>query len=312
MLILCILLSILSLLVWYLFSDVRKLSKEVIEKMLEEGCDFKKYSLIERINVFNRYKRALTEFNQEYIKDFDYITSDEVLNCEYLEQNKISEILVSKHENKLLELKGKNIHRKARKQIKEELHKLHVIESARNYFQDHRKKAHRTMKRLEPNGVKRSSYHQLYPKLLLKRKKYLLKTIVQIDNVCQFLSKEKEHIENVISELEKCKNPTLWNIIGKVITAPVRHPVNLTVSILKGDIKGSFIHGTRTALMLFGVGIVGDTLDIFDTLFDGFDIESVDRAFHHVDSHWVEGYAKKDGTIVDGYYRGGEDGYFQS
>lgn len=33
---------------------------------------------------------------------------------------------------------------------------------------------------------------------------------------------------------------------------------------------------------------------------------------HHVDPHWVDGYERSDGTEVDGYWRGGDDGYERS
>lgn len=37
-----------------------------------------------------------------------------------------------------------------------------------------------------------------------------------------------------------------------------------------------------------------------------------DDNIHHVDAHWVDGYERSDGTEVDGYWRGGEDGYDRS
>lgn len=33
---------------------------------------------------------------------------------------------------------------------------------------------------------------------------------------------------------------------------------------------------------------------------------------HKVDPHWVNGYTKDNGTQVDGYWRGGENGYYRS
>jgi hypothetical protein len=40
--------------------------------------------------------------------------------------------------------------------------------------------------------------------------------------------------------------------------------------------------------------------------------EPYDDGTHHVDPHWVDGYERSDGTQVDGYWRGGEDGYERS
>lgn len=52
---------------------------------------------------------------------------------------------------------------------------------------------------------------------------------------------------------------------------------------------------------------------------DGYDSEDFktgdfkeDDDIHHVDPHSVDGYERQDGTEVDGYYRGGEDGYERS
>ncbi|WP_282353707.1 hypothetical protein [Exiguobacterium antarcticum] len=290
-------------------SNARKLNKQVLEY-----CNLKKYSITERFNIFIHYKKELLKFNQTYTMEFNYIKSNssDILRCEYLTETQIRQELILDYKNHVGNFNDKNIQRKARKRIKESLYTLYVIESALLYFREHQNKAHRTIKRFEQDSLDGSEYHKLYPKLFLDRKIKLTKIIIQIDKIHNILSKEKYQIEYIISELEKCKNPTLWNIIGKVITAPVRHPVNFVTAVFNGDVKGSFTHGTRTALMLFGVGIVGDTFDVFEAVFDGIDIEGVDRALHHVDSHWVEGYTKQDGTIVDGYYRGGEGGYFRS
>jgi hypothetical protein len=49
-----------------------------------------------------------------------------------------------------------------------------------------------------------------------------------------------------------------------------------------------------------------------DTYYDDEEIVTDDDNIHHVDPHWVEGYERSDGTEVDGYWRGGEDGYERS
>lgn len=36
------------------------------------------------------------------------------------------------------------------------------------------------------------------------------------------------------------------------------------------------------------------------------------NGIHHVEPHWVDGYERSDGTTVEGYWRGGEDGYYRS
>lgn len=53
-----------------------------------------------------------------------------------------------------------------------------------------------------------------------------------------------------------------------------------------------------------------------DSSDDYIDIETdtveYDDNIHHVDPHMVDGYERSDGTQVDGYWRGGEDGYDRS
>lgn len=292
-----------------MMSNARKLNKQVLEY-----CDLKNYSISKRFKVFIHYKKELLKFNQTYTMEFNYIkiNSDDILKCEYLTKSQIRKEFILDYENHIESFKNKNIHRKAHKRINESLYTLYVIESALTYFQEHKNKVLRTIKRFDQDSSEGSEYHQLYSKLLLKRKMKLTRISIQLDKVHAILSKEKHEIRHIISELEKCKNRTIWNIIGKVMTAPVRHSTNFVTAVFNGDVKGSFTHGSRVALMLFGVGIIGDTFDIFEAIFDGIDVEGVDRVLHHVDSHWVEGYIKQDGTIVDGYYRGGEIGYFRS
>jgi len=67
-------------------------------------------------------------------------------------------------------------------------------------------------------------------------------------------------------------------------------------------------------LTFFGVGIIGeaiDALEVFDAI-DLTDIDELDTNFHYVEPHSVEGYMREDGTFVNGYERGGEDGYLRS
>ncbi|EJR17899.1 hypothetical protein LKL81_24230 [Bacillus paranthracis] len=42
------------------------------------------------------------------------------------------------------------------------------------------------------------------------------------------------------------------------------------------------------------------------------DVEPDNADTQHVDPHWVDGYERSDGTEVDGYWRGGDDGYERS
>lgn len=295
--------------VWYWNSNARRLNKIVLEH-----CDLKSYPLLKRFDVFIKYKRSLLELNRLYTSDFDYINNEikDILVCEYLTETKISEKYIARYNQKLNTYKNVNIHKKALKKLNECIYTLFVIESANDYYQDHRKKAQSTLKRLEGNSFENSNEYTLYPRLVNDRKKKLYTLIFQIDRVSKSFLEEKKHIEELILKYEKCKNPTLWKMIGKVITAPVRHSVNLTTSILKGDVKGSFTNGTRVALTLFGVGIISDSLEIIDLLLEFEDIESIDRVLHHVDSHWVDEYTKQDGTVVSGHYRGEESGYFRS
>ena len=46
---------------------------------------------------------------------------------------------------------------------------------------------------------------------------------------------------------------------------------------------------------------------------NGYEVESnSDSGTHHVSPHYVESYERSDGTQVEGYHRGGEDGYERS
>ncbi|MBM7606221.1 hypothetical protein JOC75_004269 [Metabacillus crassostreae] len=58
--------------------------------------------------------------------------------------------------------------------------------------------------------------------------------------------------------------------------------------------------------------------EYYDSIEDYEDYEVYDDTYtdesniHHVDPHWVNGYTRDDGTEVEGYWRGGEDGYDRS
>jgi hypothetical protein len=53
-------------------------------------------------------------------------------------------------------------------------------------------------------------------------------------------------------------------------------------------------------------------IEVYENLNDLEEYVEEDDGTHHVDSHYVEGYERSDGTEVDGYWRGGEDGYERS
>lgn len=69
-----------------------------------------------------------------------------------------------------------------------------------------------------------------------------------------------------------------------------------------------------------------EVVSIFDSESDQDNIEQFDEmpysdtyedyestpGTHHVDPHWVDGYQRSDGTKVEGYWRGGSDGYERS
>lgn len=40
--------------------------------------------------------------------------------------------------------------------------------------------------------------------------------------------------------------------------------------------------------------------------------DGIEDNIHHVDPHWVDGYQRSDGTVVEGYWCGGETGYERS
>jgi uncharacterized membrane protein YgcG len=54
--------------------------------------------------------------------------------------------------------------------------------------------------------------------------------------------------------------------------------------------------------------------DSYNTNTEGYSSDNEDNSTNtqHVDPHWVEGYERSDGTKVDGYWRGGSDGYERS
>ena len=146
------------------------------------------------------------------------------------------------------------------------------------------------------------------------RVKYLENIIIQCERVISYYEGKVADIDDVIIRLEKIKKPTLLGIAFNVITAPIRHTFNLAESVITGDTEKLVKSASMIGMTFIGVGLIGEAIDAFD-FFDTVDlssIDSLDAEFHHVDPHSVESYVRDDGTVVSGYERGGEDGYFRS
>jgi|GEM_PF-3439130 len=144
------------------------------------------------------------------------------------------------------------------------------------------------------------------------------------DTLGTFTDGAVEVVTGIIQEDEQKKDEglnNLGNAIGTTAKGVYHTAKNVVVN--SGEIIGGAIDGDMESVKKGATGIVTTVavgalaigiVDIVDGADGGTEVTQADASTgtHHVDSHHVEGYVKGDGTVVNDYWRGGEEGYERS
>lgn len=290
--------------------------RSTFNKNLSEYYNESDFPISEREQRYKDYKIALKLFDKVYTSYFNYISKDhkQIFKCKYLVKDIIASNLYSEYQSECKNFEEQNIKEEAVVKIKECLKKVYVIISAIEYFEDHMDMASKTIDLISSNKRGSHIFQVPYNSLVYKRVNYLENVIIQCENVIDYLETKLADVEDAITKLEKLKKPTLLGIAFNVITAPIRHTFNLVDSMISGDESKFIKSASMIGLTFLGVGIIGEAIDALDIL-DVTDITAIDSMntdIHHVDSHSVESYMREDGTFVNGYERGEENGYYSS
>jgi hypothetical protein len=292
------------------------------------GVGIKRYTFMKRVfeyynpddfsadqqkEMYKHFKNALEYLDIIYTTYFDYISKDHqnIFKCKCLIKDKIASNLYDDYESDLSDYEGTNIREEAVEKINECIGKLYVLESAIEYFEHHINMATKTINLLtteqQDSDILRRYYHQL----VMKRITYLKNIIIQCENIIEHLEQRQNDFKNAIKELERIKKPTLLGVAVNILTAPIRHTFNIVDSLITGD-EQKFVRSTSMiGLTFLGAGIISEAIDAIDAV-DLTSIDSLDTDIHQVESHYVDSYAREDGTVVSGYERGGESGYLRS
>lgn len=288
---------------------------------LQKNYNPKEYSFFQRRKKKRAFKKVFKQFNKDYIKHYDYILLKykNIFNSypQYITSSFLNEYISKRNR-----YKNNRIHSKALEKIYICLENLYKIKSIIEYFNNHISNAEKTLKEID-----KEDYKYYYPELYHKRKNELLLIIYHANKIVKYLELERvPEYERAILELEKFKKPTILEKAGtfalNVLTAPVRHLINVIDGIEEDD-KTKVGKGL-TFLILggIGIGLVGDALDAFEGLenlggqshiavpnmdISSIGIEATDSSnIHFVEPHEVSGYVTQDGTVVEGYFRDGD------
>jgi hypothetical protein len=269
------------------------------------------YKYNPNIAVSRKYlKQKLKDFNNTYTQLYNYnkYKSEYIFKCTFLTKNQINSSFYDEY-NRMSGSISEKIRDEAVEKIKVCFWKIYVIKSAILYFEEHIQLAKRTITLINTN----SFYRQHLTPILKQRTKYLEGIIYHSEKIIVNLNERERKIRSAIKELEKIKKPTIFDIAINIITAPFRHTFNMIDSLITGNDEKFIRSGVFLGLTFLGAGLIGDAIDALDAI-DSTDFTSVelDTDIHHVESHSVDGYVRADGTVVDSYFRGGEEGYLRT
>lgn len=308
-----------SLILFLIFTMVFTLRKYRFKKQIYKFYKPSNYPRKQRKLAYQQYKEALLEFNRLYTYYYDYLSNNhkKIFKCKYLMKDKIAKALYTDYIYELSYYEDTNIREEAVEKIKQCIKKIYVIDSAIDYYLYHLENANNTIVLLQQQ--RSSLFYQLYYPLVVKRINYLNNIVIQCNNIVDYLEIKRNELYDVVKKLEKIKKPTLLGAVFNVVTAPIRHLFNIADSILTGNDEKFLKSASLLGLSFLGVGVIADAIDVLDIV-DSLDIDSMqlpevsldDPGLHHVDPHYVDGYTRADGTVVNGYIRGGEEGYLRS
>jgi hypothetical protein len=285
------------------------------------------------------YRKALREFNKQYTTYYNYIRYGylDLLVCKCLQKGSIdlefsSEFFIKKGEF----MKNREIHKKAIEKIIVYLHSVYVLKSAIRYYANHMEMANKTLDMLQQKEKKYIFFFNSYYQM---RVRYLRKLAISCEKIKYKLETEKlPEYESAIRQLELVPRPSLLdsalNIAGNMITAPVRHVINIIEGIEENDKKRILKGSAFLSFSFIGATIIGDAIDAFEGIeaMDTIDLKELPQIdqiaidkysiditeveteqdivenpnTHHVDPHWVDGYYRADGTYVEEYWRDGD------
>ncbi|MGG3941111.1 hypothetical protein ABEV54_06590 [Peribacillus psychrosaccharolyticus] len=190
-----------------------------------------------------------------------------------------------------------NIRKEALEKIRDVLNQKSIINQLLSYYDQQKICAATTIEKIEKNRYM-DDFKKYFPQITSHRLNYLN----QITNQCQLIKNELNlkliECNNEISKLEKHKKPTWFSTVvkvaGSIITAPIRHSINIIIGITDGDTGKILKSGAMLGVGLIGVGAIVDALDILDG------IDSIESALDSSDMEFVSPHPRilPDGTEI--------------
>jgi hypothetical protein len=243
------------------------------------------------------YRDILIEMDRVFTTHFDF------------NSNKLSDFFIcpSLQSNYKAQAVGIEYYRSDYARIKEEaIEKIEELLKLKNryqlaleFYETQMRKAEKTRRLLEENRQ-----FQTYFKNIYQKKVYTLNVVrSQCKKINTQLREKVQLCDEVIRELEKMKKPTFFDLVfdtaAAVVTAPIRHGLNLLGGIFTGDGAKIVQSGAMLGLGFFGIGAIADALDAIDGI-DAIHSINIDHSsLEFVDPHeriladgtsiWIDG-----------------------
>lgn len=194
--------------------------------------------------------------------------------------------------------KGMDIDEKALGVIYNLIGLIYTIKRQIQYFDSNIKSAKYTLEKLEND----TEIKDFFPYLYYIRRNNLEKMIWHSQKLINLLNDQLLKYQSAIDELAQIKKKSFLSKAGvfswKMVSAPVRHIVNLVEGIVCDDDAKV----NKSVMMLIfgtvGIGIISDAIDALDVL-DSLDYNSLDLV-EGPDNHFVEPHSRmlSDGNVI--------------
>lgn len=284
----------LCLSIYWLYTG-HKSRREILNNNLEKYYPSIKYNQTERVKAmevlerfdekFHYYLLGFESYFKLYPKTWFKKSEDIVIEQKYYKSDFL------------------NIHEKALQIIMKLLYINYTIQCQIEYFEDNIESAEDTMDDIEND----KEFLKYYPELYHIRINNLNKFIHHSERIVTHLEEQLVKYESAIDELTNIKKKSLLEKIGvftwNILSAPVRHIVNLIEGIVFDD--SSKIDKSLIMLILgtVGVGLIEEAIEAFEII-DSMETELIDQSSIGIEgyngNHFIEPHSRtlSDGNVI--------------
>jgi len=262
-----------------------KIEKHRLNKRLEEILG-ESLSFLQR----KKYRRSLKELDFAYTKytDFMELSPSGILDC----PEGMSYDLKHYYEEACERYADQDIREDALERIYEYLNEKYLVLTIKNHYLNIRNNSNKTIELMKEKDRTYKFSQRLTP-LYKKRIMYLYKVKQYCNKLIYQLDENKEEYESAISQLQqikKIKKPTLMDVATHILTAPLRHTLNVVNGVVQGRGDKLLESAPFIGLSILGVGSFSEAFDALEGI-ESMDLEEINNlpeegaGVHLVEAH---------------------------